>query len=221
MEKVQAGSRNEIVSVIHRALVEVMTLKKANLALLMRRNPYEATEDYDPTKDYKMYRHRVAQGATFGVSDNGEMTVRLETEDLERTILDCIEPRASSAVEEAAEDYETLDQDQIVEDEEGEGREEMDATDFAEREELDLSTLEEAEILEAAPEEEQQLPTIEEQPSVYTPVDDSWVRLSLADPELKFAVGYKPPEMIIVADWILRCSNALCSCQVDVSQTRT
>lgn len=186
-----------IISIIHRALVEVMTLRKANLPLVVRRNPYEST-DYDSTEAYENYKYRIAQGATFVESDHGEMTLRFEDDDLELTILECVVPRASTAVTKVSQIGTSPDED-YVEEEQEEEVEEVDALSIPEQQELELETAEEAEIVEDSRgeeaetfedlnEDEPQGETLDVRPDVYVPADGSWRSLSLKVGDFKFAV---------------------------------
>lgn len=196
-----------IISIIHRALVEVMTLRKAKLPLVVRRNPYESTHDYNSAVDYEHYKYRIAQGATFEKSDDEEMTLKLADDDLELTILDCIVPKEPSSMAKVAETEASPDQDYIdeeQEEQEEEIEEEVDASSIAEQAELESATKEEAntfedsteeevETIEALTEDEPQGETLNVHPRTYVPADGSWRSLSLADAEFKFAVRLRPP----------------------------
>ena len=84
MEPERSEDRKAIVSAIHRALVETYALKEAGLPLVM---------DYyslDPTEDYT---ERVAEGASFERDGNGQLTLALESEELRRSILECVTPK--------------------------------------------------------------------------------------------------------------------------------
>ncbi len=219
MENTRAQDRDMIVSIIHRALVEVMTLKKANLPLLVRRDAYEYSDDYDSAEEYERYKYRIAQGATFGQSDDGEMTIKLEDEELERTILERVVPIEAAPVEdirliEDTPEKEYVDEEQVEEEEEEknasstvEQEEEKNASSTVEQEDLEevknasstveqedqeLETVDEAETLGDLIEEEPQDEPPNEHPTAYLPADDSWRSLSLADPEFKFAVDSLP-----------------------------
>jgi len=190
MENIRIQDRGVIVSIIHRALVEVMTLKKANLPLILRRFSHESTHGYDPTEDYEDYKYRIAQGARFVQSEDGGMSLMLEDDELERTILDCIIPKESTAVEGAADIQTAPERDCLEEEQEGEGKEEedMDAASTAEQEQLALANPEEAETFELSTEDEPQGEALGLHPRAYPPVDGSWRSLSLANPDFKFAV---------------------------------
>lgn len=202
MENDRAQDRDVIISIIHRALVEVMTLRKAKLPLVVRRNPYESTHDNNSAVDYEHYKYRIAQGATFEQSDDGEMSLKLVDDDLELTILDCIVPKEPTSMAKVAQIEASPDQDYVDEEQEEE-IEEVEAPSVTEQAELESATEEEAdtfkdsteeevETIEALPEDEPQGETLNVHPGTYVPADGSWRSLSLADAEFKFAVSLRP-----------------------------
>lgn len=176
-----------------------MTLRKANLPLVVRRDPYEST-DYDSTEAYENYKYRIAQGATFRQSDSGEMTLRFEDDDLELTILECVVPKAPAAETKIAQ-IETFPDEDYVDEEQEEEVQEVDALSSAEQQELELATAEEAETFEDSTKEETETfdasnkdeplgETLQVRPHVYVPADGSWRSLSLNDADFKFAVMF-------------------------------
>lgn len=191
MENNRAQDRDVIISIIHRALVEVMTLRKAKLPLVVRRNPYESTHDNNSAVDYEHYKYRIAQGATFEQSDDGEMSLKLVDDDLELTILDCIVPKEPTSMAKVAQIEASPDQDYVDEEQEEE-IEEVEAPSVTEQAELESATEEEVETIEALPEDEPQGETLNVHPGTYVPADGSWRSLSLADAEFKFAVSLRP-----------------------------
>lgn len=191
-----------LVSIIHRALVEVMTLREANLPLRMRRDPFDPT-NYGSAEEYEMYKYRVAQGATFSKSDDGEFVLVFKNQELEQTILDCIMPQSVFFTKSGIEEDESLEAQHPDHDQEQELAE--DITQYHDQDHkqnlkedpsvanageqvADLHDLEDVELTDPMAEEEAELEASGSQPRAYVPVDGTWRNLSLSDSEFKFAV---------------------------------
>ena len=181
----KSESREEIVSIIHRALAEVMVLRQVNLPLEIDKDAKYTTNEYV---------QRIAKGARFQVTHENQVSLLLEDEALQDAILDCINPKEAASEGSVSQEENSLENDQreekpgslsIVAAEESIGP-------TAERGEIDVSTPEEAEAVkyEALP-EEHHLSQITEDPSLYTPVDDSWRGVALTHPGFKFAVCFE------------------------------
>ena len=176
-------ARREMISVIHRALVEVMTLKQANLPLQFDRKAYQ------PTNEYK---HHVAKGARFETDTSGHTYMALEPEKLQQIVLDYIQFRETTV-----EDKEELKEDQLdvdVGEELLENRTvqaasfEKSSKSAIQPQEADTINTDSANVSGSLPEEEILIETKYDE-STYEPADDNWLRVSLADDDIKFAVG--------------------------------
>ena len=187
MNNSRIEAREELISVIHRALVEVMTLKQANLPLKFFK------EAFHPTNEYK---HRIAKGARFEMDTGGQTSVVLEHEDLQQMILDHIqlqEPKLeeSEQQEEDHSDEESWEElpEELPDDQTVEARDlEENSGSAIEPQETEAINNESTEMLESLSEEED-ISETEYDESAYKPADDSWLRMSFADVDFKFAVG--------------------------------
>jgi len=182
MANPRAETREDLLSTIHRALVEVTTLQLAGLPLEIARNATSPTN---------VDRHRIAKGARFEATTNGRTFLVLEHEELRQAILDYLQPKKIPIQEDAVEEEDQLDTTPLEEAPEEEWMQATRVDDTMETEGLD-TTSHEVEVSEDALEEQFQDEVLDD-PSAYSPVDESWSQTSLADPELKFAVGSDLP----------------------------
>lgn len=177
-------TREEMISIVHRALVEVMTLKQANLPLVIGRHPVEPMDDYI---------HLINKGVRYETAADGQIQILYENEELQQMILDHVLPRPPTI------EVEAIGGEELLEDYEENGVEQ------AEEQRLGASALEgaheseppaeEAFIHDAAEnsEEEPQSETIDTETRATMPVDDGWRSVPLSDADFKFAVGARPP----------------------------
>ena len=185
-------SREEIVMAVHQALVEVFTLKQADLPLSMDANP---TTSMPPNE----YLRWLAEDASFEKAESGDLRLVLGSKELQNAILDSIMPKEPTE-DEAAEVEEVMEEQQPVEEELEEAS--------------NLQQLQEAGGLEGPP------PAIDSQPAeadrteanetydalplvdsidspnreddggLIAPMSDSWRNVPLEDQAVKFAVGW-------------------------------
>ena len=176
-------SSEEIIPIIHRALVEITALKEANLPLRIDKNASSPTHEY-------MYH--VARGAGFQSSHGGEVSLKFDHEDLRQAILEYIQPSESPgevAVSGDEEQVENALAEESVEDEAppdavvGENTASTGALESS-----DAAESEGPMASEPLLEEVDDSQPIQDSNS-YVPKDRNWRRVSLADPEIKFAVS--------------------------------
>ena len=186
-------SREEIVMAVHQALVEVFTLKQADLPLSMVANPTTSM----PPNDYLRW---LAEDASFEQAENGEVQLVLGSQVLKDAILDSIVPKGRTE-DEIAEVEEVMEEQQPVEEELAESG--------------NVQQLHDAGGLEGPP------PAIDSQPAEadgietnegydalplidavdssnteddggpITPANDSWRNVPLEDQAVKFAVRFE------------------------------
>lgn len=173
-------SREEIVSIVHRALVEVMTLKQANLPLEIDRFAIEPPNEY---------MQGIAEGAKFKVLGFNQVSLVIEQQELQQAIFEYIQPKQTMDEEE-----ETQEQEPPIEEilNEESGKSTLQTTNHDGNFATTATSPEQAEIPKLVPEAEI-VSEPPEDPPVYLPADDSWRQVSLADPDFKFAVGFTLP----------------------------
>ena len=168
-------TQEEIASTIHRALVEVMTLRQANLTLQIGRNANS------PTSTHK---RRIAKDARFKIGSSDQFSLILEHEGLQQDILGYIHPKEQNIKESERQKQEDPDFSTFSEESEEATVQATESDLSSVEEEIDTTSSKKAEIYDTWPEEN----AIDDRSSC-APVDDSWLEVSLADPEFKFAVG--------------------------------
>ena len=185
-------SREEIVMAVHQALVEVFTLKQADLPLSMNANP---TTSMPPNE----YLRLIAEEASFEQAENGEIQLVLGSQELQDAILDSIVPKEPTE-DETAEVEEAMEEQQPVEEELAESSNVQRLHDAGGLEgpppAID-SQLAEADGIETN-EGYDALPLVNSVDSSNTEVDggpitpanDSWRNVPLEDQAVKFAVGW-------------------------------
>ena len=180
----RSESRDEIVSIIHRALVEVMTLKEANLPLEICRDAKYTTNEYI---------QRIAKGAKFHITDDNQISLLLEDEGLQEAVLKCIQPEEASPEETLLQGKDSFENGRLEQRSGNENLPTLHAEErtrtATERIEMDAISPDEAEAMdnEASPEKENLSQTIDNS-ALHAPVDDSWRRVALTDPDFKFTV---------------------------------
>ena len=184
-------SREEIVMAVHQALVEVFTLKQADLPLSMNANP---TTSMPPNE----YLRWIAEEASFEKAENGEVQLVLGSKELQDAILDSIMPKDPTG-DEMAEVEEVMEEQQPVEEEVTETSNVQQLHDAGGLEgspsAID-SQLAEADGIETN-EGYDALPLVDSVDSSNTEVDggpitpanDSWRNVPLENQAVKFAVG--------------------------------
>ena len=185
-------SREEIVMAVHQALVEVFTLKQADLPLSIDANPTTSM----PPNDYLRW---LAQDASFEQSESGEMKLVLASKELQDAILDSILPKEPTE-DEIAEVEEVMEEEEPVEEQlaeasnlqQGHDAGALDGTSPAiDSEPVEADRTETNETYDA-------LPLVDSVDSSSTEHDggpilsanDSWRNVSLEDQAVKFAVGW-------------------------------
>ena len=179
----QKATSGDIVPSVHRALVEVYTLKQEGLPLIMDYHSYDIDDDY-PWK--------LAEQARFGMDDHGEMKVVLEREELRLDILESVRPKED--IGEAgilSGENESL-ADDSAEDEEGSIRDpemvpEQKSAPSTIEQETPVSEDSEAQDYEAVLNADSQIVTRENNQII--PADDSWRNITFDDLGIKFAVS--------------------------------
>lgn len=142
----------------------------------------------DPTEDYA---ERVARGAKFGQDANGQTVLKLQSEELRASILECVTPQERSSDGGAMEDPDI-------------GREEIEEMDIT-GEEIESSEAEErpSQIVEGdedmdlefegsdlpIPNEESFDPARSSDHATFRPAGNTWRYVSLEDAAIKFAVS--------------------------------
>ena len=186
-------SREEIIMAVHQALVEVFTLKQADLPLSMDVNP---TTSLPPNE----YLRWLAEDASFEKDENGEIQLVLGSKELQDAILDSIMPKESTE-DETAEAQAVMEQQQPVEEVLAEANN-LQAAD-------DASSLESSppaidrQLVEADRSEENEASEAlflvgssdashtEDDGDPITPANDNWRNVPLENQEVKFAVGWE------------------------------
>lgn len=175
--------RHEVIAAIHRALVEIYTLKHEGLPLAMDYFAFDLDDDY---------ARRLAEGSTFESDPHGETRVVLESEELRRQILESTKPKDDTTDD-------TLPQPELA------------AEEYTERQDVDDDLALMPERDHASPsikrdevEAEAELPagddSIDDAPEVgryhilggeyqIKPANDSWRNIALDDSQVKFAVS--------------------------------
>ena len=180
-------SREEIIMAVHQALVEIFTLKQADLPLSIDGNPTTSV----PHNEYLRW---LAEDASFKKTENGEIELVLGSKELQDAILDSIlpkEPTENGTADAGA----AMEQQQPI----AEGLVEANNSGQAD----DAGGLEgSAPAIDLQPVEadrtETALPLVESLESSNTEVDggpitpasDSWRNVPLEDQAVKFAVGW-------------------------------
>ena len=162
-----------IIAAVHRALVEVFTLKQAGLPLVL---DYHAGDSY--LDDADDYLQRLAKEARFEVDATGEGRLLLEHETLEQAILNSITPK----------EVQKEDEDEL----EAEDAGQLDTyPPEVERQKFEIESPTEPENHEDAFTDKDGNPT-NSQDFVQSllPVDQNWRNVSLQDSGIKFAVCY-------------------------------
>lgn len=169
--------RVDTILAIHRALVETYALKEAGLPLVM---------DYTSTDRTDDYAERVAEGAKFEQDATGQTILVVESEELRKSILDCVTPQDRTMNNTKIED---------VEDEEGEITDEE--MEFGEAEERSSQIVKEDDEIDSET-DDSELPVLDEESSnaarskdlaTFMPASDTWRDVPLDDTAVKFAVS--------------------------------
>ena len=195
-------SREEIIMAIHQALVEVFTLKQADLPLSIDVNPTTSM----PHNEYLRW---LAEDASFEKTGNGEIQLVLGSKELQNAILDSIMPMEPTE-DETAEAGAGMEQQQPI----GEGLAEAndleqidDAGDLGGPAPAIDSQLVEADRTETY-ETSEALPLVESLDPSNTvddgrpiaPANDSWRDVPLENQTVKFAVGLNFHQYILSAN---------------------
>ena len=185
-------SRDEIVMAVHQALVEVFTLKQADLPLSMNANP---TTSMPPNE----YLRRIAEEASFEQTENGEVQLVLGSNELQDAILDSIMPKELTK-DETAEVEEVIGVQQPVEDEVAEAHDFQRVHDAGalegpapgiESQSAEADMTETNETYDALPlVDTVDTSNAEDHGGPITPANNSWRNVPLEDQAVKFAVGW-------------------------------
>lgn len=175
-------SQYEIIAGIHRALVEVYTLKQEGLALVM---DYFA---YDLNNEYAL---RLAEGAKFESDGQGGTRVAVEDEELRQDILESVKLNEDT-MEEIIQ-QEELQAEEYTEEEEPSSRE----ADSMPLQESASPTIEDDDLENEISEDEEFSDDTSESVHDHTfggkypikPADDSWRDIAFEDLQIKFAVS--------------------------------
>ena len=182
MEPVKLGSREEVVAAVHRALVEVWTLKQSGMPLAMDTNPRDPTDDYE---------YRIASDVRFEKGADGDMALVYATEALQQEIIESIAPK--NAVVKEAEEFEVGDVEEEMEDDvlgSSEGVRESSAEAIAPEEMRSERALEMDNMDDTSTEDVEKLENdLDMDPEPPTPVDQGWHEVPFGNADLKFAVG--------------------------------
>ncbi|KAL6718551.1 hypothetical protein ACLMJK_004643 [Lecanora helva] len=176
-------TREEMVSIVHRALVEIMTLKEANLPLEI------AKEANNPSEEYKRI---IAEQAKFNQSGETQLEVVFGRDDLREAILEYIHPPEPIPEENASQEL-IMEDDQPQEDLKQEDLQTASASNgdesTSEQGETSAANVQDVEAMvseETTPEEHSIEETTDSE--IYAPSDDSWRQVQLTDPAFKFAL---------------------------------
>ena len=200
-------NRDAIISTIHRALVEIMTLKEAGMPLEINRRVIRPTSNC---------MQAVAETAKFTTSENGQASLDID-QDLRQAVQEYTQATTPVVTEEVLQEgnqsgEHLMTQENLQEEFEEADVEWRDTANFeepkaekvepreAEYEEVESDQAEsqdpesndveyqETQLSQIASNED---PIVEapEEPSFFIPTDNSWRQVSLADRSFKFAVG--------------------------------
>ena len=178
---------------VHQALVEVFTLRQADLPLSMDVNPTTSM----PHNEYLRW---LAEDASFEETENGEIQLVLGSKDLRGAILDSIMPKESSE-EDTAEAGAVMKQQQLIEEGLAEANNNLEQVDgagglggpapAADPQPVEADRTETDETAEALPLLESLDPSnAEDDGRPIAPANDSWRNVPLEDQAVKFAVGW-------------------------------
>ena len=184
-------SREEIVMAVHQALVEVFTLKQADLPLSMDANPSTSMHPNE-------YLRWLAEDASFEQTENGDMQLVLGSKELRDAILDSIMPKEPTE-DETGEVEEAMEEQQPAEEELAEASNVQQIHDAGGLEgpppaidsqpaQADMTELNET--YDALPlVESVDAPKTGDDGGPIAPANDSWRNVLLEDQAVKFAVG--------------------------------
>ena len=181
-------SREEIIMAVHQALVEVFTLKQADLPLSIDVNPTTSM----PHNEYLRW---LAGDASFEKIENGEIQLVLGSKELQNAILDSIMPKNETADAEAImEQQPPIDEGLVEANNPGHagvaGGLEDSAPAF-DRQPVEADRTETDKASEAFPlVESLESSSTEVDDGPITPASDSWRNVPLEDQAVKFAVGW-------------------------------
>ncbi len=185
-------SREEIIMAVHQALVEVFTLKQADLPLSMDANPTTSM----PHNEYLRW---LAEDASFEEKEDGEIQLVLGSKELQDAILDSIMPKEPTE-DETAEAVAVMEQQQPIEEglAEVNNLEQVDdagdlggSTQAIDHKPVEADRTETDETSEAKPLVDFLDPSNTEGDCVpIAPANDSWRNVPLEDQAVKFAVGW-------------------------------
>jgi len=171
------AERHEVTASIHRALVEVYTLKQEGLPLTMDYHAYDLYNDYP---------WRLAEDATFELDGQGGMRAVFRSEGLRQDILESVRPREDTAGDVVQREEQTEEYMEGVEPNIGEADSMPDQESTPPTIEPDSLKSEDSEDEEFSRSDRQRAMGGEDQIS---PADDSWQDVALEDPLIKFAVS--------------------------------
>ena len=185
-------SREEIIMAVHQALVEVFTLKQADLPLSMDVNPTTSM----PHNEYLRW---LAEDASFEETEDGEIQLVLGSKELQDAILDSIMPKEPTE-DETAEAGAVMEQQQPIEEglAEVNNLERIDdagdlggSTQAIDHKPVEVDRTETDETSEAKPLVDfLDLSNTEGDYVPIAPANDSWRNVPLEDQAVKFAVGW-------------------------------
>lgn len=171
------AERHEVTASIHRALVEVYTLKQEGLPLTMDYHAYDLYNDYP---------WRLAEDATFELDGQGGMRAVFRSEGLRQDILESVRPREDMAGDVVQQEEQTEEYMEGVEPNIGEADSMPDQESTPPTIEPDSLKSEDSEDEEFSRSDRQRAMGGEDRIS---PADDSWQDVALEDPLIKFAVS--------------------------------
>ena len=185
-------SREEIIMAIHQALVEVFTLKQADLPLSMDVNPTTSM----PHNEYLRW---LAEDASFEKTENGETQLVLGSRELQDAIIDSIMPKEPTE-DEATEAGAAMEQQQPIEEGLVEATNLEQVDDFGglggpalaiDRQHVEADNTESIQTSETLPLLESLDPSnIEDDGRPIAPANGSWHDVPLENQAVKFAVGW-------------------------------
>lgn len=176
--------RFEIISAVHRALVEVFALKQAGLPLKIH------SEAGVPEDEYV---YRVAKGAKFEPNADGDMVLVFEDDELQQFILDNIRPRETPV------GPETVEEEDLAEEELAN----RDGETGLDHESSTLGIAQTDDVIQAS--ESNKSSTVEnpwdqnDDPAVFMPMDNSWREVSLDNSYTKFSVSGSLPRCFLTS----------------------
>ena len=185
-------SREEIIMAVHQALVEVYTLKQANLPLSMDANP-------TTSMPHNVYLRWLAEDASFEETENGEIQLVLGSKELQDAILDSIMPKEPTG-DETAEAGAVMEQQQPIEERLTEANDLEQVYDAGglegsapaiDRQPVEDDRTETDKTSEALPLVESLDPSnTEDDGGPIAPANDNWRNVPLENQAVKFAVGW-------------------------------